>query len=71
MDSKEKIFYLGNDIKIILEISNNFFGFEEKFKILTLFKKIYIDKLNPLRLEENIRYIKDSPISIVAEVLSL
>ena len=71
LDSKEKIFYLGNDIKIILEISNNFFDFEEKFKILTLFKKIYIDKLNPLRLEENIRYIKDSPISIVAEVLSL
>ena len=30
-----------------------------------------VDKLSPLRLEENIAFIMDSPISIVAEVLAL
>ena len=71
IDSKEKIFYLGNDIHLIIEIPNSFIELDKKYKILNLFKKIYIDKLNPLRLEENIKFIKDSPISIVAEVLSL
>ena len=71
VDSKEKIFYLGNDIHLIIEIANDFIELDKKYKILKLFKKIYIDKLNPLRLEENIRFIKDSPISIVAEILSL
>ena len=71
IDSKEKIFYLGNDIHLILEIPNDSIEFDKKYKILNLFKKIYIEKLNPLRLEENIKFIKDSPISIVAEVLSL
>ena len=45
--------------------------FDKKYKILNLFKKICLDKLNPLKLEEEIRLIRDSPISIVAEVLSL
>ena len=38
---------------------------------MNLFKKIYIDKLNSLRLEENANFIRESPISIVAEVLDL
>ena len=71
LDSNEKIFYLGNDIHIIIEIPKGFIEFDKKYKLLGLFKKIHIDKLNPLRLEENIHYIKDSPISIVAEVLEL
>ena len=71
IDSNDNIFYLGNDIHIIIEIPRGFIDFEEKYKILKLFKKIYFEKLNPLRLEENAVYIRDSPISIVAEVLYL
>ena len=71
IDSNDKIFYLGYDINIIIEIPRGFTDFEEKYKILKLFNKHYIDKLYPLRLEENAIYIKDSPISIVAEVLYL
>ena len=71
LDSNEKIYYLGNDIHLILEIPKGFIEFDKKYKLLNMFKKIHIDKLSPLRLEDNIRYIKDSPISIVAEVLSL
>ena len=70
LDSKDKIYYLGPDIHLIIEIPKGFVEFDKKYKLLNLFKKIYIDKLNPLRLEENIKLIKDSPISIVAEVLS-
>ena len=71
IDSYEKIFYLGFDIHIIIEIPKGFIEFDKKYKLLNIFKKIYIDKLNPLRLEENVNFIRDSPISIVAEVLSL
>ena len=71
IDSKGQIFYLGFDIHLIIEIPNCFFEFKEKYKLLKLFNKIHIDSLRPLRLEENIRFIRDSPISIVAEVLSL
>ena len=71
IDSNEKIFYLGYDIQLIIEIPKGFIEFDKKYKILNLFKKIYIDKLRPLRLEENARFIGDSPISIVAEVLEL
>ena len=69
--SNNKIFYLGYDMNIIIEIPQGFVDYLEKYRILKLFKKVYIDKLNPLRLEDNAIYIKDSPISIVAEVLSL
>jgi len=71
VDSNEKIFYLGYDIHLIIEIPKGFIEFDKKYKILKLFKKINIEELKPLRLEENIQYIRDSPISIVAEVLSL
>ena len=70
LDSNEKIYYLGNDIHILIEIPNGFCEFDKKYKILGLFKKTIIDNLKPLRLEENNKLIKDSNISIVAEVLS-
>ena len=70
LSTNNKIFYLGYDMNIIIEIPQGFVDYLEKFRILSLFKKVYIEKLSPLRLEENVNYIKDSPISIVAEVLS-
>ena len=69
--SNNKIFYLGYDMNIIIEIPQGFVDYLEKYRILTLFKRVFIEKLNPLRLENNVQYIRDSPISIVAEVLSL
>lgn len=51
IDSSEKIFYLGYDLHIILEIPKCFIEFDKKYKLLNLFKKIHIDKLSPLRLE--------------------
>ena len=71
IDSNDKIFYLGNDVNIIIEIPNDFIDFKSKHNLLTLFKNIYIHKLCPLRLEENIKKVEDSPISIVAETLKL
>ena len=71
LDSNEEIFYLGYDINIIIEIPQGFINFEEKFRMLTLFKKEFIDSLRPLRLEPNVAYMFQSPISIVAEVLIL
>jgi hypothetical protein len=43
-DSKEKIFYLGYDANIIIEIPTGFANFENKFEILIIFKKTYIDE---------------------------
>ena len=71
IDSKKNIYYLGNDINIMIEIPKGFYKFNEKYKLLNLFHNIHIKKLYPLRLEENIKFIRDSPISIVAEVLDL
>jgi len=69
--SNNKSFYLGYDMNIIIEIPQGFVDYLEKFRLLNLFKKIYIEKLGPLRLEDNINYIKDSPIAIVGETLLL
>ena len=71
LDSNEKLYYLGYDINIIIEIPNGFIEFDKKYKLLNLFKKVNIDELKPLRLEENVKIVRDSPISIVAEVLIL
>ena len=71
IDSNENLYYLGYDVNIIIEIPNGFVEFDKKYKLLNKFKKVNIDKLQPLRLEENSIYIKDSPISIVAEILTL
>ena len=51
--------------------NNGLIKIDEKYKILNLFNKKYIDKLNNLRLEENAQIIRNSPISIVAEALDL
>ena len=71
LNSEEKIFYIGYDIHLIIEIPKGFIDFEEEYKLLNLFKKIEIKKLSPLRLEEGVKKIRDSPISIVSEVLTL
>ena len=71
LESNNNIYYLGNELKILIEIPRGFIDFEEKYRILKLFKKIYINKLPPLRLEENIQLVQNSPISIVAETLEL
>jgi hypothetical protein len=71
LDSNEKVYYLGYDIHILIEIPNGFCEFDKKYKILGLFKKNEINELKPLRLEENAPIIEKSNISIVAEVLSL
>ena len=71
LDSNEKFYYLGYDVNIIIEIPNGFAKFDQKYKLLNLIKKVNIDELKPLRLEENAKIIRDSPISIVAEVLTL
>ena len=68
-DSNEKIYYLGYDINLIIEIPSGFSNFEEKYNILKILRKVYIDKLPPLRLEENAILIEHSPIMIVAEIL--
>ena len=71
IDSKRNIYYLGYDLNIMIEIPKVYYNFNEKYTILKLFNNIYIDNLRPLRLEEGVKYIKDSPISIVAEVLEI
>ena len=71
VDSFEKIYYIGHDINIIIEIPNGFVELYKKFKFLKLFHRTHIKKLNPLRLEENAKKIYESPISIVAEILTL
>ncbi len=71
LDSNEKIYYLGYDIHLLIEMPNCFCEFDKKYKILNLFKKTHIEELMPLRLEEDIHVIGDSNISIVAEVLDL
>ena len=71
IDSKRNIYYLGYDLNLMIELPKSFYNFNEKYKILNLFNNIQIKELKPLRLEEDIKYIKDSPISIVAEVLDL
>ena len=71
LESNEKNYYLGKDINLIIEIPKGYVEFDKKYKLLGLFNKISITKLRPLRLEEKIHFIRDSPISIVAEVLDL
>ena len=69
VDSKEKVYFLGYQTKIFIEIPTGFIDFQEKYKLLTLFKKNHIERLPPLRIEEGAYILLDSPISIVAETL--
>ena len=71
INTKRNIYYLGYDINIMIEIPNGPYKFDEKYKILKIFNHIHLEKLPPLRLEENAKFIKDSPIAIVGEVLEL
>ena len=52
----EEIFFLPKEVEIKIEIPNGFINFIEKFPILTLFpsKKLSIEKLDPLIIEEDI-----------------
>jgi hypothetical protein len=43
LNSNDKIFYLGYNINIIIEIPQGFVDYLEKYKLLSLFKKVYID----------------------------
>ena len=70
IDSNEKIYYLGYDVHIMIEIPKGFIEFDKKFKLLNLFSKIHIENLCPLRLEEGANKIEESDIALVAEVLS-
>ena len=70
-DSKRNIYYLGYDINLIVELPKGFYDFKDKYTILKLFDNIHLDVLLPLRLEEGIKCVGDSAISIVAEVLDL
>ena len=66
IESKNKYFYLSHDINIIIEIPTGFSNFEDEYKILKIFKnRIKIDKLLPLRIEEN------NDIPLVAYTLKL
>ena len=69
IDSKERVYFLGYEIKIFIEVPTGFIDFREKYKILNLFKHNYIDSLPPLRLEEDKYVLCESPISVVAETL--
>ena len=69
IDSRRNIYYLGYDIHFMIEIPNGIHEFDEKYNLLNIFENIYIDQLQPLRLEENIQIIGDSQIALVAEVL--
>ena len=66
IESKNKFFYLSHDINIIIEIPTGFFNFEDEYRILKIFKnRINIEKLKPLRIEEN------NKIPLVAYTLKL
>ena len=71
IDSKRNVYYLGYDINIMIELPKGFYNFKEKYRLLNSFNNIHIKQLKPLRLEEGAKYVKESDISIVAEVLDL
>ena len=63
----ENIFYLPKNIKIKIEIPNDFTDFKQKFPILTLFpqKTLSINKLAPLKVPKDIT----SNVQVVANYL--
>ena len=70
---KKEIFYIEYDINTIIEIPKGFNSktSKKKFRILTLFKKDFIDSLRLLRIESKSYYILQSQISIVTVVILL
>ena len=69
MDINEQIFYFGNELSIKIELSNGFYNYIDKFHILSLFQKNKIKKLLPLKIQKNLRKIRESPIFVVANTL--
>ena len=65
----EDIFYLPNDVEIMIEIPNGFVDYLRKFPLLDSFKKTYLelDKLAPLIVEKKL----DTNVQIVANYLKI
>ena len=69
LDINEQIFYFGNELSIKIELPNGFYNYIDKFPILSLFQKNEIKKLLPLKIQRNLRKIRESPIFVVANTL--
>jgi len=65
----DDIFYLPNDVEIMVEIPNGFVDFMKKFPILDIFKKttLELENLRPLRVQP----VLDTNVQIVANYLKL
>ena len=65
----DDIFYLPNDVEIMVEIPNGFVDFMKKFPILDIFKKttLELEKLRPLIVKP----VLDTNVQIVANYLNL
>ena len=69
LDINERIFYFGDELKIIIELQNGFYNYLDKFPILRLFNNRIIEKLPPIKLPKNSQNIKGNPIQIVSMTL--
>ena len=63
------MFYFGDDLNLKIELPNGFYNYMDKFPILSLFQKNEIKKLLPLKIKNNLKKIRDSPIFVVANTL--
>ena len=70
-DYNNDIFYLGDNIKIILELHSDFINYISLIPFLSMFEIESIGKIYPLRLDEDKKCvkIKDSNIQIVTNTL--
>ena len=70
-DYNNDIFYLGDNIKIILELHSDFINYISLIPFLSFFDINYIDKIYPLRIsqEKKVEKIKDTNIQIVVNTL--
>ena len=69
MDINEQIFYFGNELSVKIELPNGFYNYMDNIPILSLFQKNEIKKLLPLKIQRNLRKIRESPIFFVASTL--
>ena len=69
LDINEQIFYFGNELNLKIELPNGFYNYIAKFPILDLFQKKEIKKLLPLKINPNLKKIKDNPVFLVANTL--
>ncbi len=63
------MFNFGDDLNLKIELPNGFYNYMDKFPILSLFQKNEIKKLLPLKIKNNLKKIRDSPIFVVANTL--